>query len=176
MMWQARWTHSWSTVGAGYELMKEEQALREALQFPPCRGRRGLKPNALQGVEPDVTVLSACQQCRKKRPSGGPSATPREAEPRKCEAVQATGRVSPLSPPATPKKEGCGVGRRRRTSSYGVPFTSTSREVKVSEAVTSVGTSQGCYADEDLTCDYSGCADRLRSACFGRPVPVLPWL
>ena len=30
----------------------------------------------------------------------------------------------------------------------------------------------GCYADEVLICDNSGCADRLRSACDGRPAPV----
>ena len=29
----------------------------------------------------------------------------------------------------------------------------------------------GCYADEDLTCDCSGCADRHRFACGGRPAP-----
>ena len=34
----------------------------------------------------------------------------------------------------------------------------------MSEAVTSAGTSLGCYADEVLASDYSGCAVRLLSA------------
>ena len=43
----------------------------------------------------------------------------------------------------------------------------------MSEAVTSAGTSQGCYADEVLTCGYSGCAARLLSSDGGRP-PYCP--
>ena len=41
----------------------------------------------------------------------------------------------------------------------------------MSEAVRSTGNSQGCYADEVRTCDYSGCAVRLLSD-DGRLVPV----
>ena len=42
-----------------------------------------------------------------------------------------------------------------RAAVLSVPFTPTSRELKMSESVTSAGTSHGCYADEVLTCDYS---------------------
>ena len=42
----------------------------------------------------------------------------------------------------------------------------------MSEAVTSAGTSQGCYADDVLTCDYCGCAVCLLSMTVAAPRTV----
>ena len=78
--------------------------------------------------------------------SGSPSATRGEAESLRCETVQVEGRHPCLV-------TGAAV--------LGVLLTPTSRELKVSEAGTSAGTFQVCYADEVHTCDYFGCAVRL---------------
>ena len=137
----------------------EEQALREALQFRPRRGRRRLTLNASlrhdetalcsrSRRDPEHEVLtyvysgsvvrfrSACcgrpdptlrtrQSCaRSKRRNGSPSVTRRVAESMRYGSDQVQGRHPYLV---------------TRTSCCGLPFTPTSRKMKVPEAVTSTG-------------------------------------
>ena len=103
------------------------------------------------------TVVGTCQLCaRSKRRSGSPSALGVGRSPLRYEADQATGRRPYLV-------TGAAVFR-------GSLHAHTLRDKDVGGAFTSAGTFQECYADEDLTCDCSGCADRP-CACVtgGRP-------
>ena len=78
--------------------------------------------------------------------------------PWRCEAEQARGRRPYLVTGALVLRSSLHANK--------------SGDKDVGGALTRAGISPGCYADEVLICDYSSCADRLRSACNGRPVPV----
>ena len=131
---------------------------------PRLRVLRFRRPFQVRLVrEACLATLGTCQLCaRSKRRSGSPSATRREAESKRRETVQVEGRHPYLVTGAAVLGVGGGVPLR-------LPFTPTSREIKVSGANLRALAPRGGYADEFHTCDNFGCAVRLLSMTVGRP-------